>query len=220
MPTHTNTKLLLAFTFVTLGLLAFGSASIASGIITPDPAFGPDSESTIAMTLPPMDTILFTKVAPENIQAPDARPLAVFNAAIAKTVQGVAASFTGEYDPTQPMVLRGTQDRGSLTDYERTHGLIAFSILATLKYTFPEGVVLLTTTQPSAGALKYDIYMGRQEMLLANGILAWGGVYDSNTKPAFSNRLLWTQGNLILTLASDDLPLERLQELAAEVVMK
>lgn len=223
MPTHAKTKLLLATAFATLGLLAFGAASIASGIITPNPGLeppGPNGMFIYAMTLLPMSAMTFTEVSPENIQAPDARPFAVFNAATAKTAQTVAADFTGEYDPAELSVEGPPSDIEPFPGDERTNGSLYFAVLATLKYTLPDGVVLLTTTQPSAALLKYQIYMGNQELLLTNGLTAWGGVHESNTKPTFSNRLLWTQGNLILTLASDDLPLERLQELAVEVAMK
>lgn len=227
----THTKLFMAIAVAALGLLAFGAASTASSIITPanpNSYFEEgDAPLVIARTLPPLEIITFTEMPIADLAAPDARPFAVLNPTVAKTAQAVWVSFLSQYDPAQGWWLGQTQPLAAKTE----NGLpnVAFAILASIKYALPAGEVLVTTTKPSVAVTHYKLDLGSQEITLANGLAAWvsqpdeysGGnlVTAADKALYFPNRVIWAQGDLLITVASP-LPLERVQELAAEVVMK
>lgn len=233
---HAKTKLLFALTISALGLGAFGAASIASGIITPATGddFVNDFDNTfsIAGYLPPLNITIFTEVAPADIQAPDARPIALFNAATAQTAKWAGVYFVGVYDPVEHRVEAGpgTPDPYAKTLEEYTNDEISFGILSTLKYTLPDGDVLVSTGLPNPRMLQHKLYLGQQAITLANGTPAWaskmeeeyegiGLVTAAHKDLYFPNRVTFVQGDLLITVASA-LPMERVQELAAEVVLK
>lgn len=217
----THIKLLLTTAIIVLGLLAVGTASIASDIITPanPDDFGRFEENSLMfLTIPAMEIATFTEVTPEDLQAPDARPVAVFNAATTQTAKWVGVCFVGAYDPIQQEVGLGTPQPIPDSEDELTNGTIAMGILAAVKYMLPEGEVLVTTAKPTLATLKYEIILGEYPITLANGAPAWTAIYEA--LPYLNNQVIWIQGDVIITVASADLPLERLQELAVAVAMK
>lgn len=237
MFTPTQLKLLLAS--AAIAALALGlpilAPSVASGIITPSTVaeFWANDETThfdaVQSLLPPMGAITLTAISPENIQAPDARPFALFNAATAKTATAAGVLFRAEYVP----LAEQPSDTTPLTPDIYNHGQISFRFVACLKYTLPEGVVVVTSVQPSPLAARLKLLLGDTPITLANGTPAWATenvlLMGINGVPAeaipnfkeihFANRVTWTHEDLIITVASN-LPIKRLQELAVEVVMK
>lgn len=174
-------------------------------------------------TLPPLEIINFTEVAPQRVVAPDARPFAVLNEATTQSAEVVLVSFGADYDVAQHRLVSDTGE--PLPDDQG-----AFTILATIKYQLPKGVVLVSTTRPSNAATKHKLYLGNQAITLANGTPAWTTMVETansdgtllteaNQELYFPNQIIWVQGDLLITVASP-LPLERVQELAAQVVMK
>lgn len=231
----TKPKLFIATAVATVALLGFGAASLAASIITPatlDDLLTNTGNTyfAFASTLPPLEVTTFTEVAPEGVVAPDARPFAVFNDTTTQTAEAIGVSFGAHYDAAQNTLVPNPAETPAeaLTDVPAPDR-VRFTIFATLKYTLPEGEVLVSTTRPSDTATEHKFYLGDQAITLANGTPAWAStvvlyssdilVTTANKELYFPNQVIWAQGDLLITVASP-LPMERLQELAAQVVMK
>ena len=90
----------------------------------------------------------------------------------------------------------------------------AYAVLASVRYVGSEGAVLVTTAQPSPGALRLMAAPGEQALQLRE-TEAW---LSTDMGGDFPNRVLFVREDLIVTVAGD-LPPEKLQELAEQVVI-
>ncbi len=90
----------------------------------------------------------------------------------------------------------------------------AYAVLASVRYVGSGGTILVTTAQPSPGALRLMAAPGERAIQLG-GTEAW---LSTDMGGDFPNRTLFIQEDLIVTVAGD-LPPETLQELSAQVVL-
>lgn len=92
----------------------------------------------------------------------------------------------------------------------------AYAVLASVRYSGSGHTVLVTTAQPSPGAMRREVVLGDQMIQLAGSTKAW---LSTDMGGEFPNRILFSQDGLLVTVASD-LPPATLQELAALVELK
>lgn len=90
----------------------------------------------------------------------------------------------------------------------------AYAVLASVRYVGSGGTVLVTTAQPSPGALRLMAAPGEQAIQLGE-TEAW---LSTDMGGGFPNRVLLIQEDLIVTVAGD-LPPEQLQELTVQVAV-
>ncbi len=94
-------------------------------------------------------------------------------------------------------------------------GRIAFTVLSSLKYAIGTHQVFVTTTRPSAAAAQRPLSLGNETVQLANGTMAW---IATNVSPEAPNQVVFTQDDLIITIAGD-LPVGELRGLATRIVL-
>jgi hypothetical protein len=104
-------------------------------------------------------------------------------------------------------------DKPEFTDPEA----ISFLVYYTIRYQLNDGTVYLSTSTPSPVALEKNLGFGGEVAHLDNGLEVWlDANIDSDVTP---NTVSFIDDDLIITLAGD-LSMERLQELAAQVVIE
>lgn len=104
-------------------------------------------------------------------------------------------------------------DKPEFTDPEA----ISFLVYYTIRYQLHDGTVYLSTSSPSPAALEKTLGFGGEVAHLDNGLEVWlDANIDSDITP---NAVSFIDGDLIITLAGD-LSMERLQDLAAQVIVE
>jgi hypothetical protein len=90
----------------------------------------------------------------------------------------------------------------------------AYAVLVSVRYVGSGGTVLVTTAQPSPGALRLMATPGEQAIQLGE-TEAW---LSTDMGGDFPNRVLFIQEDLIVTVAGD-MPSQKLQDLAEQVAI-
>ena len=151
--------------------------------------------------IPPEETGYVTRQPGSSVTAYDGRPVAQFAMTPADLSQTFAVRVPEirSIDPQIPEYLNG----------------ISYTILATLRYTGNGHTVLVTTARPSAAAAQKETYIG-DLVTLSNGSMAW---VRTRVPGKFPNQVILVHDDLIITIAGD-FPINVLQELATQVVLK
>ncbi|HEY1011929.1 MAG TPA: hypothetical protein VGE07_04435 [Herpetosiphonaceae bacterium] len=131
---------------------------------------------------------------PLPVRAPDRRPVAQLPKPPAALEGQVLALFSPQGPPL------AAED-------------VAYDMLATVDYQ-GSARLIITTSLPSAAAAKHPILLGHKTLQFGNGRMAWQITAEYN--PDLPNQIAWTEGQLIVTAASN-LPLKELLELAEAV---
>lgn len=131
---------------------------------------------------------------PLPVRAPDRRPVAQLSKPPAALEGQVLALFS-------PLAPPAAADE------------IAYDMLATVDYQ-GSARLLITTSQPSEAAAKHPMLLGHKTLAFGAGRQAWQITAEVN--PDLPHQIVWTEGKLIITVASD-LPLKELLELAETV---
>lgn len=178
---------------------------------------GPAPTEAISVPLQ-IDVDAFVPVDPNAITAPDARPLAVLNAATAQSATGAAVIFDGYYDSAQPEpYLLGGPTVAPVATPGPLYGMrIYFGTLAAVRYSLPKGDVVIITIQLSPDAANLGLNLG-EETTLPGGMRAW--VIEKNPSALYPNRVTLRQNSLIIVLASPQ-ALEDLKLLATQVELR
>ncbi|HET90311.1 MAG TPA: hypothetical protein ENN99_06185 [Chloroflexi bacterium] len=184
-------------------LLGLGAVVVrASGLFTAvqDPERLARPVAPIPLLAPPSSEgyeQLPADVVDTPISAPDDRPVAY----LAQPPSGLAQSLAVNFPNT---------DDWSSSDS------VEFFVLASVRYSGSGHIILVTTARPSPEAARESWVLGDETIQLADGSLAW----ISTDKPGETpNRLVIVKDDLIITVASD-LPIETIQELASQIVVK
>jgi len=98
---------------------------------------------------------------------------------------------------------------------EPTNG-VTFKILTSIKQTINGKAVYITTARPNGVAKQRPLALGNNTVTLRNGTTAYTITNGPNDTP---NAVTWAQDDLIITVAGG-LPINQLQDLAAQVVLK
>ena len=179
---------------VTIGLvLLIGLVgTVAVGAVEPKPEAPPP-------LLAPPDPVGYERQSSSDVPivADDGRPVAQFSQPPAEFSESVEV-YLPEMKPWE--------------DPEEE----AYAVLASVRYSGSGGTILVTTAQPSPGALRQIEAPGEQAIRLAGETDAW---LSTDMGGDFPNRVLFIQDDLIVTVAGD-LPPAELQELAEQVVIK
>ncbi len=147
--------------------------------------------------LAPPDRYSYTPIAPGNlIVPPDGRPVAQLS--VPNNFETVSVNFLP--DTVSP----------------ETKDTVAFQILSSIRYEGTGGRILVTTSRPSETAMTTPLNLG-SEVTLANGATAWAARFTGPGE--YPNRVTQTKNGLVILVAGA-LPLEKLQELAANVIMR
>ncbi len=191
--------------FALVSVLLVGTTLVtASGFLKPvnsQSAFTIEDPKDMVLVgtinLPPADAVYMNlesgKVVPQG-----EFPIAVFRETADSSAQPVAAFF--------PDLSKGT---GVAPDE------IGFTIVACVRYATENGDIYLTTTIPSPLAAQKNLVMGSQEIHLMDGKAAWLNRLDKGDLP---NRLLFVDGELIMTIASK-LPIDQIESIATNVII-
>jgi hypothetical protein len=150
------------------------------------------------MLAPPGTDGYIEQSAGERITAMDERPVAQLRD---PTAAGVGASLAVNFPDLQ------------LVNDEDT---IYYAVLASIRYSGEKHTVLVTTARPSADAAQIPTAFGSETIRLVNGQSAWVSKGSPGDLP---NKVVFLQGDLIITVASD-LDLQKMSELAAQVVVE
>ena len=184
---------LLALFAVVASVLAISTIVMASEYIKP---LNPSSKTVgiVPPLLAPPDPG-YTQ-SDTTITSPDGRPFAQLAKSPAELAGALSVNF--------PVIEQPSDDE------------VAYSILASIKYTGEKYTILVTTSRPSLAASFQAVRLGNQEIKLANGITAWATIGANGD---FPNRVVFVQDNLIITVAGN-MPISEIQKLAAQVVVK
>lgn len=178
-------------------MLLIGGLVLLIGLVGTVRAVEPKPEAPPPLLAPP-DSVNYERQAPGNapIVADDGRPIAQLRQPPVEFAESVEVYLT-EMKPWENPEAE------------------AYAVLASVRYVGSGGTILVTTAQPSPGALRLMTAPGERAIQLGD-TEAWlstdmGGDF-------LPNRVLFIQGNLIVTVAGD-LPPEKLQELAEQVAV-
>jgi len=137
-------------------------------------------------------------VVDTSISAPDDRPVAYLAQPPSGLDQSLAVNFP------------------NINDWSSSDS-VEFFVLASVRYSGSGHTVLVTTARPSPEAARESWVLGDETIRLADGSLAWVSTDKPGETP---NRLVMVnEDDLIITVASD-LPIETIQELASQIVVK
>lgn len=180
-------------------LLGVATAAVGSGFIN---IVNPENPAIIPAIVPPQlappgQTGYTNQPAKAVITAPDKRPVAQFAAPPVDLAQGLAVNFPH----SRP---------------EQDSTIVAFAILASVRYTGNGQTVLVTTARPSSAAAQQPISLGNQTIKLDDGSTAWAMTGIPTDTP---NQVVFLRNDLIITVASD-LPINVLRDLAGQVIIK
>jgi hypothetical protein len=128
---------------------------------------------------------------------PDDRPVAYLAQQPSGLTQAMAVNFPDIIDWSSP-------------------DSVEFSVLASVRYSGSGHIVLVTTARPSPEAARLPWVLGDETIQLADGSSAWVSTNQPGETP---NRLVMLRDDLIITVASD-LPIETVQELVSQIVVK
>jgi len=185
---------------VVVGFLILGAVARAGGFIWVLNPEGEDArEGLVPPFLSPPDSEVYRPVQPFDgaITSPGGHPVAQLNTPPVELAKTISVWF--------PDYVQQPVD-----------GEVAFTILASIKYTGDNHVVLITTSRPSLAVSSQPVVLGTQEVKLSNGTTAWASV---SANSMFPNRVLFVQDDLIISIASD-LSMNEVLNLAVEIVVR
>lgn len=189
-------------------VLIFTSETTASEpIIKPDYERLPPSDDLQPGEIPPVILVPLSIAPPEEsdyLEHPVELPL---ESATTKPIARLSNT-----DSVQNMSIREA-DIPEFTDPDA----VSFLVFYTIRYELNDGTVYLSTSTPSPAALEKNLGFGGEVAHLENGLEVWlDANIDSDVTP---NAVSFIDDDLIITLAGN-VSLERLQELAAQVVIE
>jgi hypothetical protein len=91
---------------------------------------------------------------------------------------------------------------------------VSWRIVSVVEYRGSEGIVLVSTVQPSPAALRPGLNLGSPLGALPDGTQTFTMISGD-----FRHQIRWFKDGYIVAITSD-LPLERLEGLAADVVLR
>lgn len=187
---------LLVFMVILLSLVA---TTVASGVINVRNPETVKKGPVIAPPplIPPSQKNYANLQSDKAIAALDDRPVAQLAKPPASITQAIATNFPD---------IRPEQDATT----------VSYAILASVRYTGNGHTVFVTTARPSPAAARETTVFGNQTVRLADGSTAWVSTGIPGDIP---NQVVLVKDNLIITVAGD-LPLDDLQTLAGDIVIK
>jgi hypothetical protein len=99
-------------------------------------------------------------------------------------------------------------------DLMRADDRVSWRIVSVVEYRGSEGIVLVSTVQPSPAALRPGLNLGSPLGTLPDGTETFTMISGD-----FRHQIRWFRDGHIVAITSD-LPLERLEALAADVVLR